>query len=299
MLKSFEQMKEMLAHGPTRRLAVVCANDRHALEAVMTAAHGGLVKPILIGPVKETVELLHDLGHSVDQLDLIHLDDPVRCACKAVELVQEGNADCVMKGKLETGVLMKELLAIRGSRTMSAFGLFQTDHYHKVFGVTDMGLLIAPTLEQKRDLICNAVGALHALGVTNPKVAVVTAVEKPNPKMPETMDAGALVQMAAAGHMPRCIVEGPVSVDLAMDPQAAEIKGYTSPVAGDADLLIMPNLAAGNIAAKLITTVGGGRTCGVMLGAQVPLVSLSRAATADDKYMSIVLAALISSATQN
>ena len=297
MLTSFQQLRQRLARSPARRLAVVCANDPHTLEAVMAATSDGLVRPILIGPVKETAELLHQMGHSTAALDLVQQEDPVRCAALAADLVRRDQADCVMKGRLETGVLMKPLLALRGG-TMSAFGLFETPHCPRVFGITDMGLLIAPTLEQKRDMIRSAVAAFHALGVPNPKVAVVAAVEKANPKMPETMDAGALEQMAAAGQLPGCTVAGPLSVDLAMDPQAAGVKGYSGPIQGDADLLVMPGIAAGNIAAKLITTVGGGHTCGVMLGAAVPLVSLSRSAPADDKYMSIVLAALIGAARE-
>lgn len=140
-------------------------------------------------------------------------------------------------------------------------------------------------------MIANAVGAFHALGEENPKVAVIAAVEKVNPKMPETVDADAIKQ---AG-IPGCTVEGPISLDLAMDPESAPIKGYVSPVAGDADLLVMPNIVTANAAAKTITVIGGGRTGGVVLGAKVPVLLVSRAASADDKYMSIVLAALIGS----
>lgn len=200
-----------------------------------------------------------------------------------------------MKGKCETGTIMKVLVnketGIRKSDTMSLVGFFESPYYHKVFAITDPALLTYPNLEQKKAMIRNAVGAFHALGEDDPKVAIIAAVEKVNPKMPETVDADAIKQEGIEG----CTIEGPISLDLAMDPQSAPIKGYVSPVAGDADLLVMPNIVTANATAKAITVIGGGRTGGVVLGAKVPVLLVSRAASADDKYMSIVMAALIGS----
>ena len=266
-----------------------------ALQAVAHAANDGLVQPVLIGRAEEIKAILAKIGFDESKAEIIDIDDPTECVQKAADLAREGQADCIMKGKIETGALMKVLVnkdhGIRKSDTMSLVGFFESPHYHKVFAITDPALLIYPTLEQKKAMIANAVGAFHALGEENPKVAVIAAVEKVNPKMPETVDADAIKQAGVPG----CIVEGPISLDLAMDPESAPIKGYVSPVAGDADLLVMPNIVTANAAAKTITVIGGGRTGGVVLGAKVPVLLVSRAASADDKYMSIVLAALIGS----
>lgn len=276
-----------------RTVAVAPAQDRHTLEAVVKAAADGLVVPVLIGNDKEIRAILEELGASPDKMRIIPMEDPVACVQKAVELVKAGEIDCIMKGKIETGMLMKVLVnkedGIRKNDTMSLLAFMESPHYHKVFGITDVGLLTYPTKEQKKAAIENAVAAFHALGVAQPKVAIIAAVEKVNPKMKETVDADDIKREGVAG----CIVEGPISYDLAMDPESAPIKGYVSPVAGDADLLVMPDIVSGNVAAKTITTIGGGRTGGVVLGAQVPVLLVSRAASADDKYMSIILAALI------
>ena len=266
-----------------------------ALQAVAHAANDGLVQPVLIGKAEEIKAILEKIGFDAAKAEIIDIADPVECVQKAADLARDGQADCIMKGKIETGTLMKVLVnkdhGIRKSDTMSLVGFFESPHYHKVFAITDPALLIYPTLEQKKAMIANAVGAFHALGEENPKVAVIAAVEKVNPKMPETVDADAIKQEGVPG----CTVEGPISLDLAMDPESAPIKGYVSPVAGDADLLVMPNIVTANAAAKTITVIGGGRTGGVVLGAKVPVLLVSRAASADDKYMSIVLAALIGS----
>lgn len=186
-------------------------------------------------------------------------------------------------------VLVNRERGIRKSDTMSLVAFMESPYYHKVFAITDPALLTYPTKEQKKVAIANAVEAFHVLGVKEPKVAVLAAVEKVNPKMKETVEAGEIKEEGVAG----CVIEGPISYDLALDPEAAKVKGYASPVAGDADLLVVPDLLSGNIAAKSITVAGGGRTGGVVLGAKVPVLLVSRAASADDKYMSIVLAALV------
>jgi len=165
--------------------------------------------------------------------------------------------------------------------------------FHKVFAVTDVGLLIYPTLEQKKAAIENAVRAFCALGVIEPKVAVLAAVETVNPKMKETVEADALKQMNLAGEIKNCIVEGPVSYDLAMDPAAAAVKGFQSPVAGDADILVVPDMASGNLLAKSLTCTGGAKTGGVILGAIAPLIITSRSAAMEDKFIAIVISALL------
>ena len=293
-MKSFEELVQRLKDLPVKRtIAVAPAADEHTLEAVVRAQKDGLVAPILIGVETEIRLILKALDADADEMKIIHEDDGNLAVQKAAELVHEGEADCIMKGRVETGSLMKVLVnretGIRKNETMSLLAFMESPYYHKVFAITDVGLLTYPTKEQKKSAVENAVAAFHALGVEMPKVAIIAAVEKVNAKMKETVEAAEIKSEGVEG----CIIEGPISYDLAMDPKSAPIKGYESPVAGDADLLVMPDIVSGNVAAKTITTLGGGRTGGVVLGAQVPVLLVSRAASADDKYMSIVLAALI------
>lgn len=294
VIKNFDQLKQALKEMPEKRkIAVAPAQDLHTLEAVVKAAQDGLVQPVLIGDGVKIRDILKEIGSTGEGMEVISIEDPEECVKKAAELVRAGSVDCIMKGKIETGALMKVLVnretGIRKSNTMSLLAFMESPNYHKVFGITDVGLLTYPTKEQKKNAIENAVSAFRALGVETPKVAMIAAVEKVNPKMKETVDAAEIKDEG----VPNCIIEGPISFDLALDPEAGPIKGYESPVAGDADILVMPDISSGNVAAKSITVLGAGRTGGVVLGAQVPVLLVSRAATADDKYMSIVLAALI------
>lgn len=294
MIKNFEQLKEMLKAMPVkRRVAVVPAQDEHALEAISHAYKDGMVEPVLIGDEPKIREILAQIGTDADKLTIIHVEDPAEAIQKAADMAKDGEVDCIMKGKTETGALMKVLVnrerGIRKNDTMSLLAFMESPNYHKVFAITDVGLLTYPSKEQKKAAIENAVEAFHALGVEEPKVAILAAVEKVNPKMKETVEAAEIKEEGVPG----CIIEGPISYDLAMDPASAPIKGYVSPVAGDADLLVVPDIVSGNIAAKTITVIGGGRTGGVVLGAKVPVLLVSRAASADDKYMSIVIAALV------
>lgn len=293
MIKNFEQLKEMLKAMPVeRKVAVVPAQDEHTLEAISHAYRDGMVEPVLIGDEPKIREILAQIGTDADKMTIIHVEDPTEAIQKAADMARDGEVDCIMKGKTETGALMKVLVnrerGIRKNDTMSLLAFMESPNYHKVFAITDVGLLTYPSKDQKKAAIQNAVEAFHALGVEQPKVAILAAVEKVNPKMKETVEAAEIKEEGVEG----CIIEGPISYDLAMDPASAPIKGYVSPVAGDADLLVVPDIVSGNIAAKTITVIGGGRTGGVVLGAKVPVLLVSRAASADDKYMSIVIAAL-------
>lgn len=294
MIKNFEQLKAMLKAMPVKRkVAVVPAQDEHTLEAISHAYKDGMVEPVLIGDEQKIREILAQIGTDADKMTIIHVEDPTEAIQKAADMARDGEVDCIMKGKTETGALMKVLVnrerGIRKNDTMSLLAFMESPNYHKVFAITDVGLLTYPSKEQKKAAIQNAAEAFHALGVEQPKVAILAAVEKVNPKMKETVEAAEIKEEGVDG----CIIEGPISYDLAMDPASAPIKGYVSPVAGDADLLVVPDIVSGNIAAKTITVIGGGRTGGVVLGAKVPVLLVSRAASADDKYMSIVIAALV------
>lgn len=294
MIKNFDELKEMLKKQPVkRRVAVVVAQDEHTLQAIFAAAADGLVEPVLLGDEDKIREILEEIGHKDANVPIIDIKDEVACAEKACEMAKNGQVDCIMKGKLETGTLMKVVVnrekGIRVNPVMSLTAFMESPNYHKIFAITDPALLTYPTKEQKIGAIKNSVKAFKALGEENIKVAILAATEKVNPKMPETVEADEIKKEG----IPGTIIEGPISLDLALEAESARIKGYESPVCGDADLLVAKDIVAANIAAKAITVLGGGRTGGTVLGALVPILLVSRAATADDKYMSIVISALI------
>ncbi|HEY9575105.1 MAG TPA: phosphate acyltransferase [Lachnospiraceae bacterium] len=298
MLKSFEDVKEMLKKSPVKkRLGVVAAHDEHTLDAVVMAAKEGMIEPVLVGDEKEIKKLLKKFDFNSELAEIIPENDAIEAAVKIAELVKAGKLDCIMKGKIETGSLMKVMVnketGIRKSETMSLVGFIDSPYYHKIFGITDVGLLTYPDVKQKKDAIENAATAFRALGVENPKVAVLAAVEKVNAKMSETVEAEQLKEMNQKGDILGCIVEGPISYDLAMDQEAWKIKGYQSPVAADADIVVVPNITAGNILIKSLSFTGGAKTCGVIFGAQVPLIITSRSSPVEDKFMSIVMSALV------
>ena len=298
MIRSFEEIKKKLKEFPVkRRIGVVAAHDEHTLDAVVMAAQDGLVEPVLVGNEEKICQLLKELDFDPAGAKIINVPDPVEAAQEVANLVRAGEVDCVMKGKIETGPLMKVMVnrehGIRRKDTMSLVGFIDSPYYHKVFGVTDVGLLTYPNTEQKVAAIENAATAFHALGIENPKVAILNAVEKVNPKMPETVEAAQIKEMNQKGELSGCLVEGPISYDLAMDAESWKIKGYESPVAGDADILVVPNIVAGNILIKCLSFTGNAKTCGVIMGAMVPLIITSRSSPVEDKFMSIVMSALI------
>lgn len=297
MLKSFEQLRAKLSGlGEASRMGVVVAQDEHTLQAVSHAAGDGLVCPVLYGKRTLIEPLWAAHGRGLPLPEIVEADTEADCVAFALRDVRLGKLNCIMKGGLETGTLMKAVVnretGIRKGGALSMIAMVQSPYYHKVFCCTDIGLMTYPDLNQKKAILENAVELFHALGVEEPKVGVLAAVEKVNPKMPETVDAAALKEMNENGEISGCVVEGPISYDLCMDAEAAAIKGYQSPVAGDPDILLVPNIVAGNILIKSLTCSGGAESCGTVWGAQVPIVICSRSSPAQDKYMSIVLAAV-------
>ncbi len=277
------------------RLAVVCANETHTMEAVLHSRREGLIDPIFIGPAKEISELLSRYGEDRADLEIIDQDDPIKAAQTAVALVHSHSAQGIMKGKLETGQLMRVLLKsenkLRVSRVVCAMSLMEVPHYHKLIAASDPALCIAPTLEDKVEIIRNATVALSNIGIETPKVAILAAIETPNPKMPETMDAVELKRMNRDGEITGCIIDGPLSYDLCMDAQAAHVKGLDSEVAGDPDLIIYPNLVVGNAVSKALVLSAGAVGSSIILGTAVPVVLPSRSACVAEKARNILLAA--------
>jgi phosphotransacetylase len=299
-ISSFQDLADAAKLAANKAVvAVVEAQDEHTLESVVEAARDGIMRPILIGDFKEISGLLSRFGAKADDYEIHPSKDADESLAIAIQLIRDGKATAIMKGMIDTGRFMQAILnkksGLVSGGLLSLIGFYETPKYHKLFAVSDFGLNTYPNLEAKRAILVNAVGLLHKLGIEQPKVAVLSAVEKPNPKMPDAVDGVALKDMNKNGLISGCIVEGPIAFDLATSAEAARIKGYDSPVAGDADLLIVPDIVSGNMLVKCLTGFGGARTAGTVLGARVPIILTSRSAETSDKYYSITLAACAAS----
>lgn len=286
-----------------RNAALVAAHEAHIMEAVVKAKKDGLIKPILIGNAPEIEKILVEYEGSTEGYHIIDSPSNDESVAIAIRMVKEKKVDLIIKGMIETADLMRQMLkketgiCIKG--VVSAVGLLEIGKYHKLCAMTDMGINMFPNLEQKTAIIENAVYLMHRVGVENPKVAVLSAVEKVNPKMADTVDADAIKQKNLAGEISGCIIEGPISLDLAVSKEAAIVKKYESPVAGDADILMVPDIVSGNLLIKGIGLFGDMKTADIVLGCQVPIVFGSRGGPIESKYRSIALSALVAEANDH
>lgn len=293
--KSFDELiAKMKAQPNAARMAVAAAGDEHTIEAVLHARAEGIVRPILVGDKAAIDAALAHFGETVPAEDIYDVPDIAEAAKFAVSLVREGKADLLMKGKLDTSVMLRPVVnketGLGKGGVMSHFTAFEVPNYHKLLVAVDGGMVPYPTLEQKKSIIENTVGALRDMGYDEVKVGVLACVEKLNPKMPETVEADALKQMNQNGEITGCYVEGPVSYDCAMSKEIADFKGFKSPVAGDVDVLVAPNIHAGNIMGKMLTLTAGAKMAGFIVGAKCPIVMTSRGSSPEEKYLSIVIA---------
>ncbi len=278
-------------------MVVAAAEDEHTLEAAIHARKEGMVSLLLTGSKEKILAILAKMGESVPEDCIYDTSDLVESAEKAVALVREGKANFILKGKIDTKYLMKTVVnkenGLGKGDVMSHFTIFEVPGCRKLVCPVDGGMVPYPTLEQKKAIIENTVRVYHALGCECPKVGVLSCVEKLNPKMPETVEADELKQMYLRGEISGCIVEGPISYDCAMSKEIADFKGYESPCAGDCDILVAPNIHAGNIMGKMLTVTMGAKMAGFIVGAKCPIAMVSRGASPEEKYLSIVFAAYV------
>lgn len=295
----FKTFDELIASQKGRaapvRMAVAAAEDEHTLEAALRARREGIAHPVLIGGREAVNAALSRLGEQTAPEDILDVPDGGEAARVAVGLIREGKADFLLKGRLDTSALLRPVVdkesGLSAGGVMSHFTMFQLPTYHKLLAAVDGGMVTYPTLEQKRAIILNSVGVLRTLGCETPKVGVLACVEKVNPKMPETVEADALKRMNRDGRLPGCLVEGPISYDCAVDREIAEQKGFDSPCAGDCDILIAPNIHAGNIMGKVFTVTCKAPMAGFIVGAKCPIAMTSRGSSPREKYLSIVISA--------
>jgi phosphate butyryltransferase len=276
-------------------LSVAAAQDADVLAAVRAAEEEGLVTAVLVGDERKIRPLAEAAG--MRNPAIVHELDEDKAALHAAALVRDGKADALMKGLINTSDFLHAVLApesdLRTGKLLSHFAAFEIPGTPKLQFHTDGGIAIAPNLADKKAILLNALEALSRLGITNPKIALLSANEKATAKMPSSTDAEALVAMRASGEIPAGILEGPIAFDVAVSRKAAEHKGIASRISGDVDLFLMPNIEAGNILGKALLYYGNAKLAGVVLGARCPIVLTSRSETAEGKLHSIALACLI------
>ena len=274
--------------------------DRDSLEGAIEAARRGFIIPVLVGPEDKIRAAAEEAHIDLEPYRIIATEHSHASASKAVELARAGEVEALMKGSLHTdeimGAIVPAAAGLRTSRRISHAFVMDVTTYPKMFIITDAAVNIFPTLEEKRDIVQNAIDLARALGVETPKVGILSAVEVINSKIPSTLDAAALCKMADRGQIIGGIVDGPLAFDNAISAQAAKIKGISSPVSGDVDILLAPDLEAGNMLFKQLTYLAGGEGAGIVLGTRIPIVLTSRADSVRTRLTSAAVMALVAHA---
>jgi phosphate acetyltransferase len=289
-----------LAPIPT---AVAHPCEATALSAAVEAEERGLIKPLLVGPAARIREIAATQGIDLGDLEIVDAPHSNASAAQAVALIKEGRAEILMKGSLHTDELMSAIVSreggLRTARRISHAFVMDVPTYHKVLIVTDAAINIAPTLEDKVDICQNAIDLAISLGLERPKVAILAAVETVTSKMPATIDAAALCKMAERGQIKGGMLDGPLAFDNAISKEAAKTKGIRSDVAGDPDILLAPDLEAGNILAKQLSFLANADSAGMVLGARVPVILTSRADSVRSRIASCAVAMLVAHARRS
>lgn len=296
----YEQLIAKCRGIPPVTTAVAHPCDEVSLAGALDAAGAGLIKPILVGPAGRIRALAAKLGLSLDEVEIEDQPHSEASAARAVALVRAGAAELLMKGSLHTDELMRAVTSretgLRTARRISHVFIMDVPTYPKPLFVTDAAINIFPTLEDKRDICQNAIDLAHALGIARPRVAILSATESVNPRIPSTVDAAALCKMADRGQITGGVLDGPLAMDNAISKEAARTKHIDSPVAGEADILLVPDLEAGNILAKQLTFLANAGAAGIVLGARVPIILTSRADSVRARMASCAVGVLLAEA---
>jgi len=303
MSKSFDDLLAKVASCSLKKVAVAVAQDDAVLEAVKAAKERNIADAVLVGDKAKIEAIAKDMNMDLSGFEIIHEPDDAAAALKAVELVHNKQADILLKGMVDSKTFLKSVLnkevGLRSGKLMSHVCVFEIEGIDRLLFFTDVAFNTYPTLEQKADIIANTVEIAKACGIDTPKVAPICAVEVVNPKMQPTVDADELTKMNQAGEIKDCVVYGPLSMDLAIDEEAAKHKGVSNPVAGNADILLFPNIDAGNITYKILVRTAKVKNGNLLLGTTAPVILTSRSDEAETKINSIALAAVIAEHNRN
>lgn len=297
-IRNFDElMEEARKRGP-KTVAIAAAHEREVLRAAADAEKLGLAECVLVGDRPTIERIAAEEGIDLQRMMIIHEPDPKACAAKVMQLVSQGHAQIAMKGKVETGDFLRAALnkeyGLRRGNLLTHVGAFEIPGLDRLIFVSDAGVVVAPDMEQKVEIVRNAIEVARALGVEQPKVAILAATEMVNPKIPATLDAANLAKMADRGQITGGLVDGPLALDNAISPESVAVKGIQSQVAGHADILIPPDIEAGNVLAKAITYFANGKMAGVVVGARSPMIVASRSDAHETKLVSMALGVLLS-----
>lgn len=296
MIKSFDEIINRVKANGMKKVAVAVAQDEPVLEAIRDAKELGIADAILVGSRIKIEEAAKNIGLDLNKFEIIDEPNNTQAAKIAVELVSSGRADMVMKGLVDTATFLKAVLdkekGLRTGKVLSHVAVFDVPALQRIIVVTDAAMNIAPDLMTKKQILENAVGIAKGIGIEMPKVAVIAAVEVVNPDMQPTLDAAVLSKMNDRGQIKGCIVDGPFAIDNAISVEAAEHKGIKSPVAGKADILLVPNIETGNVMYKTLTYTSNAKNGGILAGAAAPVILTSRSDSHESKMYSIALASL-------
>lgn len=298
-MKTFEEIIKLAKEKGPKKIVVAAAEEKQVLSAIKGAINENIVEAILVGDKIKITDICKEIDLSLDSVEIIDALDVVDASRKAVSLVSSKKADIIMKGFVDTSIILKAILdkeiGLRTGKILSHAAVFELEKYHKILFITDAAMNIAPSLDEKKQILENTVELSHALGIDQPKVAVICAKEKVNPKMIHTVDADKLVKLNENDVIKNCIVGGPFAFDNAISKEAAKHKKIDSNVAGDADILLMPNIETGNVLYKALTYFSNSKNAGILLGTKAPVVLTSRADTEEAKLYSIALGVLYAS----
>lgn len=297
MIRNFDELLKIAQERGPKTVAVACAQDADVLKAVESARVKGIVNAVLVGDKELIEKISQEINLDLGNYEVIDIKDLAEASLKAVELVSSGKAQMVMKGLVETGTILKAVLnkeiGLRTGNVLSHVAIFDIPSYHKLLMVTDAAMNLYPDLNGKKQIIENSLIVANALDIAIPKVGVICAKEKVNPKMPATVDAGELVKMNESGELANCIVGGPFALDNAISKEAAKLKNIDHPAAGDIDIALCPNIEGGNILYKCLAFLCNAKSAGIIVGAKAPIILTSRADSEDAKLNSIALGVLM------
>jgi phosphate butyryltransferase len=297
-LKKLSDLKKLVGGSPSKKLVLAAAHDNSSLGAVLRARKDGIIEPYLVGDKDAILNIASAFGYDLTGLNIIHEPDNQKAMEQAVKMVSSGQAQILMKGKVGTSSLLKCVLnkewGLRTGKLLSHIAIFEVNTYHKLLAVTDVAMNIAPKLHDKISIVNNSVECLNKLGIKLPKVAVLGAVEMVNENMESTLDAALLSKMNQRDQIKNCIIDGPLAFDNAVSLESANQKGINSEVAGDTDILLMPDIEVGNVLYKTLVFFAKAKVASMILGASAPIVLTSRSDSEQAKYDSILLAAAVS-----
>jgi phosphate butyryltransferase len=295
VLNTLNDLKSIVTGSPKKKLILAAAQDQHSLGAVIKAWKENIVEPILVGDIESIQNICSSNNYDITGLRIIHEPDVLKSIEMSIKMVSNKQADVLMKGMVGTSSLLKGVLnkewGLRTGNLLSHFALFEVDTYHKVIAVTDVAMNIAPNLKDKIAIVNNSVSCLLRLGYKMPKVAVLGAVEMVNENMEATLHAALLSKMNQRDQIKNCIIDGPLAFDNAVSLESARHKGIKSEVAGDTDLLLMPDIEVGNVLYKSLVFFAKAKVASIILGASAPIVLTSRSDSEQAKFDSILLAA--------